>query len=64
MDITSFVHGNRNRAFLIGDYNSYHSHLTRQLLALRKRLGRTTPKNAEYSEKAAITPADVAASHE
>jgi len=64
MDITTFVHGNRNRAFLIGDYNSYHSQLTRQVLALRKKLGRTTPKNAKYTEKAPVTADDIASKHE
>jgi len=64
MDITTFVHGNRNRAFLIGDYNSYHTQLTRQLLSLRKKLGRTTPKNAKYTEKAPVTAQDIAAKHE
>lgn len=64
MEITSFVHGNRDRAFLVGDYNSYHAQLTRQLLAIRKRLGRTTPKNAKYTEKEPVTADDIAKNKE
>jgi len=63
MEITSFVHENRNKAFLIGDYNSYHTTLTRQLLSLRKKLKRTTPKNAKYTEKAPVTAEDVASNN-
>ena len=60
MDITSFVTSNRDRALLIGDYNTYRSQLSRQLLALRKRLGRTTPKNSKYTGKAPVTAEDIA----
>lgn len=59
MDITSFVTSNREKAFLVGDYNSYRSQLSRQLLALRRRLGRTTPKNSKYSAKARIISEDI-----
>ena len=63
MDITKFVTDYRESAFLIGDYNSYHHQLTRQLLALRKKLGRTTPKNTKYTAKAPVTAADIQSSH-
>ena len=64
MDITSFVVGQRDSALLLGDYNTYRQQLSRRLLTLRKRLGRTTPKNAKYSPKAPITAEDIAGSHE
>ncbi|KAF2136860.1 uncharacterized protein K452DRAFT_258544 [Aplosporella prunicola CBS 121167] len=64
MDITSFVVGQRDSALLLGDYNTYRQQLSRRLLTLRKRLGRTTPKNAKYSPKAPITAEDIAGSHD
>jgi len=64
MDLTSFVTKNRERAFLVGDYSSYRSQVTRQLLSLRKRLGRTTPKNAKYATKASVTAHDISKNHE
>ena len=59
MDITAFVTSNRDRAFLVGDYGSYRSQLSRQTLALRKKLGRTTPKNAKFTAKQPISVEDV-----
>lgn len=59
MDFTSFTIGNRDAALLIGDYNAYRNQLSRQLLALRKRLGRSTAKGAKYSNKATVTAEDV-----
>lgn len=63
MDITLFVHGSRDRAFLVGDYNSYRSQLTRQLLSLRKKLGRTTAKNAKFTKKEPVTAQDIASNN-
>lgn len=59
MDITSFVHHSRDKAFLLGDYSTYRTQLSRQLLSLRRKLGRTTPKNQKFASKAAITAQDV-----
>ena len=64
MDITSFVSSNRERALLVGDYNTYRAQLTRQLLALRKKLGQATAKNAKYAKKATIRAQDIAENKE
>lgn len=63
MDITQFAVGNRDSALLIGDYNSYRSQLSRQLLAARKRLGRATPKNAKFVQKPPISAENVGQDH-
>lgn len=60
MEITSFTVGNRDNALLIGDYNAYRSQLSRQLLGVRKRLGRATAKNAKFQKKEPITAENVA----
>lgn len=59
MDITAFTVGNRDAALLIGDYNAYRKQLSRQLLAVRKRLGRSTAKGAKYSNKDTVTAEDI-----
>ncbi|KAK8217284.1 signal recognition particle subunit srp68 [Zalaria obscura] len=64
MDITQFAVGGRDSALLIGDYNAYRSQLSRQLLAVRKRLGRATPKNAKFAQKAPVTAENVAQNRE
>ncbi|KAK7523474.1 hypothetical protein IWZ03DRAFT_397202 [Phyllosticta citriasiana] len=64
MDITAFVASQRDSALLLGDYNTYRQQLSRRLLALRKRLGRATPKNAKYSSKDPVTAADIGSSHD
>jgi signal recognition particle subunit SRP68 len=51
MDITNFILSHRERALLIGDYGTYRSQLSRQLVTLRKRLGRSTPKKAKFTAK-------------
>ncbi|KAF2818886.1 hypothetical protein CC86DRAFT_399035 [Ophiobolus disseminans] len=60
MDITSFVAGFRESAFLLGDHSSYHAQVSRRLRIVQKKLGRATPKNAKYAAKAPITAQDVA----
>ncbi|KEQ71281.1 hypothetical protein M436DRAFT_50995 [Aureobasidium namibiae CBS 147.97] len=60
MDITACTVGNRDAALLIADYNAYRKQLSRQLLALRKRLGRSTNKGHKYSNKSTVTAEDVA----
>lgn len=57
MDITTFVTSNRDKA--LGDWATYRSQLSHQILSLRKRLGRTTPKNSKYAPKAPITAEDI-----
>ena len=59
MDLTSFIISNRDKALQLGDYSTYRSQLSRQLLSLRKRLGRSTPKNSKYAPKAPITAEDI-----
>ena len=60
MDITKFFVSRRNDALLLGDYGSYRKQLSRQLLTLRRRLGRSTPKGRKYASKEPITAEDVA----
>ncbi|KAK3671620.1 signal recognition particle subunit srp68 [Recurvomyces mirabilis] len=62
MDITSFIASHRE-VLLIGDYSTYRAQLSRQLLGLRKRLGRATPKREKFAAKA-ITAEDVGNNHE
>ncbi|KAK5729029.1 signal recognition particle subunit srp68 [Elasticomyces elasticus] len=50
MDITPFIASHRE-ALLIGDYNVYRTQLSRQLLAIRKRLGRATAKKEKFAKK-------------
>ena len=64
MDITSFIAGKRDRALLVGDYGTYRKSLSNQLHSIRKRLARTTPKNAKSAEKASVTAEDVGNNHE
>lgn len=64
MDITAFTIGNRDAALLLGDYNAYRKQLSRQLLAIRKRLGRSTAKGQKYANKSAVTAEDVAKNNE
>ncbi|KAF4301882.1 hypothetical protein GTA08_BOTSDO06315 [Botryosphaeria dothidea] len=64
MDITAFVLAQRDDALLLGDYNTYRQTCSRRILALRKRTGRATPKNAKFAAKAPVTAADVASSHD
>ncbi|KAL5113986.1 signal recognition particle subunit srp68 [Pleosporales sp. CAS-2024a] len=59
MDITKFVSGFRESAFLLGDYSTYHTQLARRLRIVEKKLGRASPKNAKYAAKAPITAEDV-----
>ena len=60
MDITAFTIGNRDAALLVGDYGAYRKQLSRQLLAVRKRLGRSTARGAKYSTKNPVTADDIA----
>ncbi|KAK4987978.1 signal recognition particle subunit srp68 [Elasticomyces elasticus] len=64
MDITTFVIKHRDDALLVGDYNTYRTQLSRQLLAIRKRLSRSTPKTAKYTTKDAITAEQLGQNHE
>jgi signal recognition particle subunit SRP68 len=59
MDITNFVYSRRDAALQIGDYGTYRAQLSRQLASARKRLGRSTPKNVKYSQRAPITAEDI-----
>ncbi|KAK0348003.1 signal recognition particle subunit srp68 [Friedmanniomyces endolithicus] len=62
MDITPFISSHRE-ALLIGDYNVYRTQLSRQLLAVRKRLGRATAKREKFTKKD-VTASDVGSNHE
>jgi hypothetical protein len=64
MDITKFVSEFRESAFLLGDYSTYHTQLSRRLRIVEKKLGRATPKNAKYAAKAPVTAEDIAKNNE
>lgn len=64
MDITKFVVSHRDNALLIGDYKTYHHQLTKQLASLRKKLGRSTPRNGKFAKKAAVSAEDIGANVE
>ncbi|KAF2456255.1 hypothetical protein BDY21DRAFT_415889 [Lineolata rhizophorae] len=64
MDITQFVVSKRDAAFLVGDYSTYRTQLSRRILTVRKRLGRTTPKNSKFAKKEPVTAEDIAKDHE
>jgi signal recognition particle subunit SRP68 len=64
MDLTKFVVGFRESAFLLGDYSTYHAQVSRRLRIVQKKLGRATPKNAKYAAKAQVTAEDVAKDNE
>ena len=60
MEISRFIHETRERAFLVGDYSTYRTQLSKQLHKTRKTLGRATPKNSkQLSSKTPITAEDV-----
>lgn len=59
MDITKFVTGRREAAFLVGDHAAYREQLSRRLRIVRKKLGRATPKNAKYAAKSPVTAAEI-----
>lgn len=59
MDITNLVHHNREQAFALGDYASYHKQCGRQVAALRRRLGIATPKNRKYEKRGPLSSDDI-----
>lgn len=62
MDLTSYIHTHRS-TLLIADHATYRSQLSREILTLRKRLGRATPKREKFQQKP-VTSADIASNHE
>jgi signal recognition particle subunit SRP68 len=62
MDITGFVSRHRE-TLLIADYNTYRSQLSRQILSVRKRLGRATPRREKFAAKP-VTAQDIGVNHE
>ena len=64
MEVTKFVVSHRNEALLVGDYGSYRRQLSKRLLTLRRRLGRTSAKGKKYMPKAPVTAEEVAANPE
>jgi signal recognition particle subunit SRP68 len=59
MDITQFVYSGRETALQLGGYGTYKAQLGRRLASLRRRLGRSTPKNAKYATKPEVTAEDI-----
>ena len=64
MDITNFIITRRNHALLVGDYGLYRTQLSRRLLTVRRKLGRTSPKGRKYTPKAPITAEDISSNDE
>lgn len=64
MDITNFIVSCRNGALLLGDYGVYRTQLSRRILTVRRKLGRTSPKGRKYTSKAPVTADDVANNQE
>ena len=62
MEITNFVLTHRE-ALLIGNYDAYRAQLSRQLLSIRKRLGRVTARKEKFAVQA-VTAADIGSNHE
>ena len=58
MDLTAFVHAQRQEGLLLGDYSAYRSMCSRRLATLRKRLGRSNAKR--YAQQPALTPENIA----
>lgn len=59
MEITDYIYSHRQEVLLVGDYNAYHTHATRRLHKLRRKLGQTTPKGRKYTAKPPVTAEDV-----
>jgi signal recognition particle subunit SRP68 len=64
MGLSQFIFAQRYDILLRGDYAAYRSQLTRRLLSLRRKLGRTTPKGKKYTGASPITAKDVASNRE
>ena len=64
MDLTDFIIKRRNEALLVGDYGLYRKQLSRRLLTVRRKLGRTSPKGRKYTTKAPVTAEDIASNEE
>ena len=64
MEITNFVITKRNDSLLLEDHRAYAKTVSRRLLTLRRKLGRTSPKGKKYTKKASILAEDVSSNHE
>lgn len=64
MDITEFIASLRNNVLLLGDYGSYRTRLSRRLLTVRRKLGRTSAKGKKYIGRDPITATDIGSNHE
>lgn len=64
MEITAFIVSQRNDALSIGDHNSYRALLSRRILTLRRKLGRTSVKGKKYTGGEPITAEDISRNHE
>ena len=60
MDIINYVVARRNESLLIGDYGTYRRHLSKRILKLRKKLGRTSAKGKKYVAKDPVMAEEVA----
>ncbi|KAI9764145.1 MAG: hypothetical protein M1835_007642 [Candelina submexicana] len=64
MEIASFITRNRNKSQQLADYGATRAQLSRRLLTVRRKLGRTSPKGKQYAPAAKITAEDIANNHE
>lgn len=64
MDITTFIVAARNQALLYGDYSTYHSQLAKKLHNCRKKLGIVTKNRGKFTNKFAVSAAQISENHE
>ena len=64
MDLTAFIANTRNASLLIGDYGTYRKTLSRRILTLRRKLGRTSPKGKKYVAKTPVSAEDISSNPE
>ncbi|KAI9819772.1 MAG: hypothetical protein M1826_001081 [Phylliscum demangeonii] len=64
MDITHYIVSHRNKNVQLNGYNGYYTHASRELAAIRKKVGRSTPKGKKYAGALPVSAEDVASKPE
>ncbi|KAI9886687.1 MAG: hypothetical protein M1823_001531 [Watsoniomyces obsoletus] len=64
MEITKYIITKRNEALLRGDHAAYRAQLSRRLLKVRRRLGRTAGKSRKYTAAGVVTAGDIVGNNE
>ena len=63
MDLTNLYVARREKALLVGDYNTYRTQLSRRILVLRQKL-KYTSKGKKYPVKAPVTAHNIGENQE